>query len=77
MGIVREIKHDVYSKRQVPDSRLRFLKITKKCTTKVLNNSGIYDLLETTQRHLETANEEWQTRRKHGHMVISVVCHLP
>lgn len=58
MGIVREIKHDVYSKQQVPDSCLRFLKITNKCTTKVLNNSGIYDLLETTQRHLETANEE-------------------
>ena len=37
------------------------------------NNSGVHNLREATFFHLETANGNRQTRRKHGHVVTSVV----
>ena len=61
-------------KRQTSDSRLRFLKINNRYTKIEKNNSGVYDLRETTHFHLETASSKRQTRRKHGHVVTSAVC---
>ena len=65
LALNREIKTRVYGKRQMSDSRLRFVKINNKYTRMMQNNSHVYGQHKTTYDFLETANEEKSWSRGH------------